>query len=298
MTAEVIDGKAFAAQLRERVGVQAAKFEEQAGRKAGLAVVLVGEDPASQVYVRSKHKATVAANMESFEHRLPADTSDADLLALVERLNNDAAVDGILVQLPLPGHLDEQAVIAAISPDKDVDGFHVINAGRLAVGQTGFVPCTPLGCMMLLADRLGDLSGLEAVVIGRSNIVGKPMAQLLLDANATVTIAHSRTRDLPGVVRRADIVVAAVGRPEMVKGDWLKDGATIIDVGINRLPPEPGSDKGRLVGDVDYAAAKNVASAITPVPGGVGPMTIAVLLRNTLVAAHRNEGLDLPEGAL
>ena len=298
MTAEVIDGKAFAAQLRERVGVQAAKFEEQAGRKAGLAVVLVGEDPASQVYVRSKHKATVAANMESFEHRLPADTSDADLLALVERLNNDAAVDGILVQLPLPGHLDEQAVIAAISPDKDVDGFHVINAGRLAVGQTGFVPCTPLGCMMLLADRLGDLSGLEAVVIGRSNIVGKPMAQLLLDANATVTIAHSRTRDLPGVVRRADIVVAAVGRPEMVKGDWLKDGATIIDVGINRLPPEPGSDKGRLVGDVDYAAARNVASAITPVPGGVGPMTIAVLLRNTLVAAHRNEGLDLPEGAL
>ena len=298
MTAEVIDGKAFAAQLRERVGVQAAKFEEQTGRKAGLAVVLVGEDPASQVYVRSKHKATVAANMESFEHRLPADTSDADLLALVERLNNDAAVDGILVQLPLPGHLDEQAVIAAISPDKDVDGFHVINAGRLAVGQTGFVPCTPLGCMMLLADRLGDLSGLEAVVIGRSNIVGKPMAQLLLDANATVTIAHSRTKDLPGVVRRADIVVAAVGRPEMVKGDWLKDGATIIDVGINRLPPEPGSDKGRLVGDVDYAAARNVASAITPVPGGVGPMTIAVLLRNTLVAAHRNEGLDLPEGAL
>ena len=298
MTAEVIDGKAFAAQLRERVGVQAAKFEQQAGRKAGLAVVLVGEDPASQVYVRSKHTATVAANMESFEHRLPADTSDADLLALVERLNNDAAVDGILVQLPLPGHLDEQAVIAAISPDKDVDGFHVINAGRLAVGQTGFVPCTPLGCMMLLADRLGDLSGLEAVVIGRSNIVGKPMAQLLLDANATVTIAHSRTKDLPGVVRRADIVVAAVGRPEMVKGDWLKDGATIIDVGINRLPPEPGSDKGRLVGDVDYAAAQNVASAITPVPGGVGPMTIAVLLRNTLVAAHRNEGLDLPEGAL
>ena len=298
MTAEVIDGKAFAAQLRERVGVQAVKFEEQAGRKGGLAVVLVGEDPASQVYVRSKHKATVAANMESFEHRLPADTSDADLLALVERLNNDAAVDGILVQLPLPGHLDEQAVIAAISPDKDVDGFHVINAGRLAVGQTGFVPCTPLGCMMLLADRLGDLSGLEAVVIGRSNIVGKPMAQLLLDANATVTIAHSRTKDLPGVVRRADIVVAAVGRPEMVKGDWLKDGATIIDVGINRLPPEPGSDKGRLVGDVDYAAAQNVASAITPVPGGVGPMTIAVLLRNTLVAAHRNEGLDLPEGAL
>ena len=296
--AKILDGKALAATLRRTIADAVDRLDDDHKLTPGLAVVLVGEDPASQVYVRSKHKATVAANMESFEHRLPADTSDADLLALVERLNNDAAVDGILVQLPLPGHLDEQAVIAAISPDKDVDGFHVINAGRLAVGQTGFVPCTPLGCMMLLADRLGDLSGMEAVVIGRSNIVGKPMAQLLLDANATVTIAHSRTRDLPGVVRRADIVVAAVGRPEMVKGDWLKDGATIIDVGINRLPPEPGSDKGRLVGDVDYAAARNVASAITPVPGGVGPMTIAVLLRNTLVAAHRNEGLDLPEGAL
>ncbi len=298
MTAQIIDGKAFAAKLRERVGTQAASFESEAGRKAGLAVVLVGEDPASQVYVRSKHKATVAANMESFEHRLPADTSEADLLALVERLNTDPAVDGILVQLPLPDHLDEQAVIAAISPDKDVDGFHVTNAGRLAVGQSGFVPCTPLGCMMLLTDRLGDLSGLEAVVIGRSNIVGKPMAQLLLDANATVTIAHSRTKDLPAVVRRADIVVAAVGRAEMVKAEWLKEGATVIDVGINRLPAEPGADKGRLVGDVDYAGAQGVAAAITPVPGGVGPMTIAVLLRNTLVAAYRNEGLALPEGAL
>ncbi|KZY92056.1 bifunctional methylenetetrahydrofolate dehydrogenase/methenyltetrahydrofolate cyclohydrolase FolD, partial [Erythrobacter sp. HI0074] len=254
--------------------------------------------PASQVYVRSKHKATVAANMESFEHRLPADAGEAELLALVERLNADPAVDGILVQLPLPGHLDEQAVIAAISPDKDVDGFHVTNAGRLAVGQSGFVPCTPLGCMMLLTDRLGDLSGLEAVVIGRSNIVGKPMAQLLLDANATVTIAHSRTKDLPAVVRRADIVVAAVGRAEMVKAEWLKPQATVIDVGINRLPAEPGADKGRLVGDVDYAGAQGVAAAITPVPGGVGPMTIAVLLRNTLVAAYRNEALDLPEGAL
>ncbi|MDP4574044.1 bifunctional methylenetetrahydrofolate dehydrogenase/methenyltetrahydrofolate cyclohydrolase FolD [Qipengyuania sp. G39] len=296
--AQVIDGKAFAAKLRERVGEQAAKFEAASGRKAGLAVVLVGEDPASQVYVRSKHKATVAAGMESFEHRLPADTSDTDLLALVEQLNADPAVDGILVQLPLPDHLDEQTVIAAISPDKDVDGFHVTNAGRLAVGQSGFVPCTPLGCMMLLTDRLGDLSGLEAVVIGRSNIVGKPMAQLLLDANATVTIAHSRTKDLPGVVKRADIVVAAVGRAEMVKADWLKDGATVIDVGINRLPPAEGAEKGRLVGDVDYAGAQGVAGAITPVPGGVGPMTIAVLLRNTVVAAFRNEGLDLPEGTI
>ena len=295
MVAERIDGKAFAARLRERVGGHAADFAKASGRKAGLAVVLVGEDPASQVYVGAKHKATLAAGMESFEHRLPADTGEAELLELVERLNADEAVDGILVQLPLPSHLDEQAVIAAISPDKDVDGFHVTNAGRLAVGQSGFVPCTPLGCMMLLTDRLGDLSGLEAVVVGRSNIVGKPMAQLLLDANATVTIAHSRTKNLPDVVRRADIVVAAVGRAEMVKADWLKDGATVIAVGINRLPPEEGAAKGRLVGDVDYAGAETVASAITPVPGGVGPMTIAVLLRNTLVAAHRNAGLPVPD---
>ena len=298
MAAEIIDGKAFAAGLREKVGALADAFEAQAGRKAGLAVVLVGEDPASQVYVGSKGKATVAANMESFEHRLTDDTSQADLLALVERLNADAAVDGILVQLPLPKHIDEQAVIAAIDPDKDVDGFHVTNAGRLAVGQRGFVPCTPLGCMMMLGDRLGDLSGLNAVVIGRSNIVGKPMAQLLLDANATVTIAHSRTKDLPDVVRRADIVVAAVGRPEMVKGDWLKPGATVIDVGINRLSPEPGATKGRLVGDVAFDEAREVAGAITPVPGGVGPMTIAVLLRNTLVAAHRNAGIALAEDAI
>ncbi|MBD2842925.1 bifunctional methylenetetrahydrofolate dehydrogenase/methenyltetrahydrofolate cyclohydrolase FolD [Erythrobacter rubeus] len=296
MSATRIDGKAFAARLRERVGEYAARFAEAAGRRAGLAVVLVGDDAASQVYVGAKNKATVAANMASFEHRLPADTSAAALLALVERLNNDDSVDGILVQLPLPDHLDEQSIIAAISPDKDVDGFHVINAGRLSVGQSGFVPCTPLGCMMLLTDRLGDLSGLEAVVIGRSNIVGKPMAQLLLDANATVTIAHSRTKDLASVVRRADIVVAAVGRPEMIRKDWLKDGATVIDVGINRLPPEPGKDKGKLVGDVAYDEASEVAAAITPVPGGVGPMTIAVLLRNTLVAAHRNAGLDVPEG--
>jgi methylenetetrahydrofolate dehydrogenase (NADP+)/methenyltetrahydrofolate cyclohydrolase len=294
--AERIDGKAFAASLREKVGEHAASFEQSAGRKAGLAVVLVGEDPASEVYVRSKGKACIAANMASFEHKLPADTSREDLLAIIDQLNGDEAVDGILVQLPLPDHLDEQEVIARISPDKDVDGFHVINAGRLSVGQTGFVPCTPLGCMMLLTDRLGDLSGLEAVVIGRSNIVGKPMAQLLLDANATVTIAHSRTKDLAAVVKRADIVVAAVGRPEMIGKDWLKPGATVIDVGINRLPPEPGKEKGRLVGDVDYAGADEVAGAITPVPGGVGPMTIAVLLRNTVVAAHRNAGMDAPEG--
>ncbi|KPM16805.1 bifunctional methylenetetrahydrofolate dehydrogenase/methenyltetrahydrofolate cyclohydrolase FolD [Citromicrobium sp. WPS32] len=296
MSAQLIDGKAFAANLRETVGENAATFAEKAGRKAGLAVVLVGEDPASDVYVRSKGKATVAANMESFEHRLAADTTEDVLIALVEQLNDDPAVDGILVQLPLPGELDEQAVIAAIDPGKDVDGFHVESAGRLMVGQQGFVPCTPLGCMMMLRDRLGDLSGMNAVVIGRSNIVGKPMAQLLLDANATVTIAHSRTSDLPEVVRRADIVVAAVGCPEMVKADWLKPGATVIDVGINRLAPAEGEAKGRLVGDVDFEAAKEVAGAITPVPGGVGPMTIAVLLRNTLVAAYRHEGLEPPEG--
>ncbi len=301
-SAERIDGKAFALKLREKVGVLAANFEAKAGRKAGLAVVLVGDDPASQVYVRSKGKATLAANMTSFEHRLPDDVSNEDLLALVEQLNADPAVDGILVQLPLPGHLDETAIIAAIAPDKDVDGFHVINAGRLSVGGFkhggGFVPCTPLGCMMLLTDRLGDLSGLEAVVIGRSNIVGKPMAQLLLDANATVTIAHSRTKNLPEVVRRADIVVAAVGRAEMIGRDWIKPGATVIDVGINRLPPAEGEEKGRLVGDVAFGEASEVAGAITPVPGGVGPMTIAVLLRNTLVAAHRNAGIALAYEAL
>ena len=296
MSAQIIDGKAFAASLRERVGAHAATFAEKAGRKPGLAVVLVGEDPASQVYVGAKGKATLAANMESFEHRLPADTSQDDLIALVEQLNADPAVDGILVQLPLPGDLDEQAVIAAIDPGKDVDGFHVESAGRLMVGREGFVPCTPLGCIMLLQDRLGDLSGLNAVVIGRSNIVGKPMAQLLLDANATVTIAHSRTKDLPEVVRRADIVVAAVGRAEMVKADWIKPGATVIDVGINRLAPAEGEKRGRLVGDVEFAGVKDVAGAITPVPGGVGPMTIAVLLRNTLVAAYAHEGLEPPEG--
>lgn len=297
MTAAVIDGKAFAATLRARVGELATAFEAKAGRKAGLAVVLVGEDPASQVYVRSKGKSTVEAGMNSFEHKLPADTSEADLLAMVERLNADPAVDGILVQLPLPMHIDEQKVIAAINPDKDVDGFHVTNAGRLAVGQPGFVPCTPLGCLMLLKDKLGDLSGLDAVVIGRSNIVGKPMAQLLIAESCTVTVAHSRTKDLPDVVRRADIVVAAVGRPEMVKGDWIKPGATVIDVGINRVAGA-AEGKTKLVGDVDYASAAAVASAITPVPGGVGPMTIAVLLRNALVAAYRNAGLELAADAI
>jgi methylenetetrahydrofolate dehydrogenase (NADP+) / methenyltetrahydrofolate cyclohydrolase len=294
--AALIDGKAFAEALRARVGAAAAAFAQWAGRRPGLAVVLVGEDPASQVYVGAKGKACEAAGIASFEHRLPADTSEAALLSLIERLNQDEAVDGILVQMPLPQGLDEQAIIAAINPDKDVDGFHVINAGRLSVGQAGFIPCTPLGCMMLLKDRLGDLSGLDAVVIGRSNIVGKPMAQLLVDANATVTIAHSRTKNLADIVRRADIVIAAVGRPEMIRGDWIKPGATVIDVGINRLPPEPGKERGRLVGDVAFAEVREVAGAITPVPGGVGPMTIAVLLRNTLVAAHGHAGLPAPEG--
>ena len=295
MTATTIDGTAFAATLRARVAGHAAHFLAEAGRQPGLAVVLVGADAASEVYVRSKGKATVAAGMNSIAHRLPADVAQDDLLALVERLNRDPAVDGILVQLPLPGHIDESAVIAAIAPDKDVDGFNVINVGRLGTGQAGFVPCTPYGCLLLLQDRLGDLSGLEAVVIGRSNIVGKPMAQLLLQADCTVTIAHSRTRNLAAVVRRADIVVAAVGRAGMIKGDWIKPGATVIDVGINRLPPADGADRGRLVGDVDQAAAAQVAGAITPVPGGVGPMTIAVLLRNALVAAHRHAGLPVPE---
>ncbi|HEX8578990.1 MAG TPA: bifunctional methylenetetrahydrofolate dehydrogenase/methenyltetrahydrofolate cyclohydrolase FolD [Allosphingosinicella sp.] len=295
MSAERIDGKAFAAGLRARVAEAVPAFANQAGRAPGLAVVLVGEDPASQVYVRSKGKATVEAGMRSFEHRLADTVTQAELLALVRALNEDDAVDGILVQLPLPAGIDDKAVIEAIDPAKDVDGFHPVNAGRLAVGETALVPCTPLGCLMLLKDRLGDLSGLEAVVIGRSNIVGKPMAQLLLAENCTVTHAHSRTRDLAAVVRRADIVVAAVGRPEMVKGDWLKPGATVIDVGINRVP---GAEEGktRLVGDVDYESASDVAAAITPVPGGVGPMTIAILLRNTLVAACARAGLRAPEG--
>lgn len=295
-SAATIDGKAFAAGLRERIARAVPAFAAAAGRKPGLAVVLVGDDPASAVYVASKGKATVAAGMASFEHRLPADTRQEELIALVQRLNADETVDGILVQLPLPKHLDEQAVVDAISPDKDVDGLTPISTGRLALGLPGLVPCTPLGSLMLLKDHIGDLSGKDAIVIGRSILVGKPMAQLLLGENCTVTIAHSRTRDLKARVQQADIVVAAVGRAEMVKGDWLKPGAVVIDVGINRLEPAAGESKGRLVGDVDYASALELASAITPVPGGVGPMTIACLLRNTLVAAHRRAGLADPEG--
>jgi methylenetetrahydrofolate dehydrogenase (NADP+)/methenyltetrahydrofolate cyclohydrolase len=259
-------------------------------------VVLVGEDPASEVYVRSKARATVESGMASFEFKLPADAREDELLDRVAKLNADSAADGILVQLPLPGHMNEDKVIAAIDPNKDVDGFHVVNAGRLAVGQHGFVPCTPLGCLMLLKDQLGSLEGLDAVVIGRSNIVGKPMAALLTRENATVTLAHSRTKDLPGVVRRADILVAAVGKPGMVRGSWIKPGATVLDVGINRVEGNDG--RFRLVGDVVFDEASEVAGAITPVPGGVGPMTIAVLLRNTIVSAYRREHLDLPKDAL
>ncbi len=292
--ARIIDGKAFATDLRGRISRQVGALRAGHGITPGLAVVLVGEDPASQVYVRSKGKMTREVGMRSFEHRLAADTAEAELLALIARLNDDPAVHGILVQLPLPGHIDEARVINAISPDKDVDGFHILNVGRLATGQKALVPCTPLGCLMLLRDHHASLSGLEAVVVGRSNIVGKPMAQLLLRDNCTVTIAHSRSRDLPAIVRRADILVAAVGRAEMVKGDWIKPGATVIDVGINRIEkPEGGS---RLVGDVDFASASQVAGAITPVPGGVGPMTIACLLANTLTACCRAHGLPEPEG--
>jgi methylenetetrahydrofolate dehydrogenase (NADP+)/methenyltetrahydrofolate cyclohydrolase len=296
VTARVIDGKAFAARLRATVADYARGFEGKAGRKAALAVVLVGDDPASHVYVASKTKAILEAGMASVEFKLPADASEDKLLDRVRALNADPDVDGILVQLPVPGHMNENRVIAAIHPSKDVDGFNIINVGRLVVGQHGFVPCTPLGCLMLLKDQLGSLEGLEAVVIGRSNIVGKPMAALLNRENATVTLAHSRTRDLPGVVRRADIVVAAVGKPEIVKGSWIKPGATVIDVGINRIEGENG--KTRLVGDVDFAEASEVAGAITPVPGGVGPMTIAVLLRNTIVSAYRRESFGLPKDLL
>ena len=293
---KLIDAKAFAATLREQVAEGVAEFAARTDRKPGLAVVLVGDDAASAVYVRNKGKMTVAAGMESFEFRRPASIGQDELLELIEELNGDPRVDGILVQLPLPKHLDEQAVIAALDPAKDVDGFHVINSGRLAVGLPALVPCTPLGCIMLLKDELGDLSGLEAVVVGRSNIVGKPMAQLLLAESCTVTIAHSRTRDLASVVHRADIVVAAVGRPEMIKGEWIKPGATVIDVGINRVP-DPGEEgKSKIVGDVATAEAISHVRAITPVPGGVGPMTIAVLLRNTLVAACARSGLEPPEG--
>ncbi len=289
MAAEIIDGKAFAAGLRERIAAQVTAFGEATGRTPGLAVVLVGDDAASSVYVRNKGRATREAGMLSVEHRLTADVSQGELLALVAMLNADAAIDGILVQLPLPPHIETGAVIEAIDPEKDVDGFHPVNAGRLATGLPGFVPCTPLGCLMLLRDRHEHLAGLEAVVVGRSNIVGKPMAQLLLAESCTVTIVHSRTRDAFAHVRTADLVIAAAGVPKMITGDWIKTGATIIDVGINRT--ETG-----LVGDVDFASASAVAGAITPVPGGVGPMTIACLLRNTLVSACRREGLDMGAG--
>mgnify|MGYP001201275209 FL=1 len=300
MTAEparatLIDGKAFAAGLVERVAAASARLEAAHGVKPGLAVVIVGEDPASQVYVRNKGETTQRAGMRSDTHRLPDTTSQSGLLALIATLNADAGIHGILVQLPLPGHIDASTVLDAIDPDKDVDGFHVVNAGRLAVGLPGLVPCTPLGCLMLLKAELGDLSGLNAVIVGRSNIVGKPMAQLLLAESCTVTVAHSRTRDLPALCRTADILVAAVGRPEMVRGDWIRAGATVIDVGINRVPSrdpvKAAEGKTRLVGDVAFAEACEVAGRITPVPGGVGPMTIACLLANTYSAACRSVGV-------
>ena len=294
MAADVIDGKEFSARVRSKVAEGVAKLVDAHGIKPGLAVVLVGEDPASQVYVRSKGKQTVEAGMNSYEHRLDTSTSESDLLGLISKLNEDPGVHGILVQLPLPNHLNEDLVINSIAPHKDVDGFHISNVGMLGTGQKSMVPCTPLGCLMMLRDYHGTLSGLDAVVIGRSNIVGKPMAQLLLGDSCTVTIAHSRTKDLQSVVKRADIVVAAVGRANMVPGDWIKEGATVIDVGINRIPkPEGGT---RLVGDCDYDSCADVAGAITPVPGGVGPMTIACLLANTLTAACRANGVDEPKG--
>ncbi|MDR3515106.1 MAG: bifunctional methylenetetrahydrofolate dehydrogenase/methenyltetrahydrofolate cyclohydrolase [Azospirillaceae bacterium] len=293
MTARLIDGKAFAAALRERIAGAVATLNRAHGLQPGLAVVLVGEDPASTIYVRSKGEATHAAGMLSVTERLPADTPEAELLALVGRLNRDPRIHGILVQMPLPPQINANAVIAAIDPAKDVDGFHVENAGRLAVGLPAMVPCTPLGCMMMLRDVLGELRGRSALVIGRSNIVGRPMAQLLVAADCTVTVAHSRTRDLPGECRRAEILVAAVGRPELVRGDWIRPGATVIDVGMNRIPgDQPG--KTRLVGDVAFAEARAVAGAITPVPGGVGPMTIACLLANTVTAACRQGGIAVP----
>ena len=289
---KIIDGKAFAEKLRGRIAQQVAALKSRHGFTPGLAVVLVGEDPASKVYVKNKGQQTHESGMNSFEHKLPVTTSQAELLALVDKLNKDAAVNGILVQLPLPKQIDPQAILDAIDPAKDVDGFHVVNAGRLATGGNSLVPCTPLGCLMLLKDRLGDLTGKRAIVVGRSNIVGKPMAQLLLNESCTVTIAHSKTRDLPGECRRADIVVAAVGRPEMVRGDWIAPGAVVIDVGINRV--DAGDGKTRLVGDVAYAEALPHAGAITPVPGGVGPMTIACLLANTVTAACRQRGVPVP----
>ncbi len=293
MTATVIDGKVFAARVRGEVGRHVARLVEERGLQPGLAVVLVGEDAASQVYVRNKHASTIEVGMASFEHRLDATTSEADLLALIQRLNAEPKVHGILVQLPLPRHLNSELIINTIDPAKDVDGFHISNVGLLGTGQKSMVPCTPLGCLMMLRDHHGSLSGMNAVVVGRSNIVGKPMAQLLLGDSCTVTIAHSRTKDLAAVCRGADILVAAVGRPEMITGDFVKPGATVIDVGINRIERD---GKSKLVGDVHYASAAAVAGAITPVPGGVGPMTIACLLANTLTSCCRANGLPEPEG--
>ncbi len=297
MTARIIDGRDFAADVRGKVKEHVTRLTGEHGIVPGLAVVLVGEDPASQVYVRSKGKATVEAGMKSVERKLAADAPEGELLALIDQLNDDASIHGILVQLPLPEHLDEDLVVNAIDPAKDVDGFHISNVGLLGTGRKAMVPCTPLGCLMMLRDHHGSLSGLDAVIVGRSNIVGRPMAQLLIGDSCTVTVAHSRTRDLPEVVRRADVVVAAVGRPAMVRGDWIKPGATVIDVGINRVEaPERGVGGTRLVGDVDFERASRVAGAITPVPGGVGPMTIACLLANTVAACCRASGVPEPEG--
>lgn len=297
MTATIIDGKEFAAKVRAKVASHVARLKADHNITPGLAVVLVGEDPASQVYVRSKGKMTVEVGMNSYEHKLPADTDRETLLGVINQLNNDPKVHGILCQLPLPKHLDEDEVINSIDPAKDVDGFHISNVGLLGTGQKSMVPCTPLGCLMMLRDHLGSLSGLNAVVVGRSNIVGKPMANLLLNDSCTVTIAHSRTKNIEALCKQADILVAAVGRPEMINADWVKPGATVIDVGINRIDaPEKGEGKSRLVGDCDYASCAEIAGAITPVPGGVGPMTIACLLANTITACSRANGLEEPEG--
>lgn len=294
MTAQIIDGKAFATSLRDKITEQTSWLKQKHGITPGLAVVLVGEDPASQIYVRSKGKQTLEVGMNSYEHKLSADITETELLERIHQLNRDPDVHGILVQLPLPQHIDETLVINAIDAAKDVDGFHISNVGRLATGQKAMVPCTPLGCLMMLREYCGNLSGLNAVVIGRSNIVGKPMAQLLLKDNCTVTVVHSRTRNLPEIVSHADIVVAAVGQPLFVKSEWIKTGATVIDVGINRIQRADGT--GRLVGDVDYDAVKEVADSITPVPGGVGPMTIACLLANTITACCRSHSLPEPHG--
>lgn len=296
MSAKIIDGKAFAADVRGQVAQHVERLKSEHGITPGLAVVLVGEDPASEVYVAAKHKQTVEVGMASFEHKLPADVSEEELFALIDKLNDDPTVHGILCQFPVPDHLNERRVVARIDPNKDVDGLSVVNAGLLASGEKGLVSCTPLGCLMLLRDQVGNMSGMDAVVVGRSNLFGKPMGQLLLGENCTVTIAHSRTKDLADVCRKADILVAAVGRAEMVKGDWVKPGATVIDVGITRIPHPEKPGKTKLLGDVDFAGASENAGAITPVPGGVGPMTIACLLANTVTACCRAHGLEEPEG--